>query len=325
MARYEWVESRQQDLLPIPYFHAVFTIPSELNSFALRNKKAFYAILFRSVIETLQQCASPRFPGALIGFIAVLHTWGQNLVDHPHIHCIIPSGGLSRDGKRWLKGSKSYLFPFSAMRILFRAKVLDYFKQGLADGSIGLHGSLSEFENQLRMKDLLNRLYKKKWIIYAKSPFSGPENVVRYLGNYTHRIAISERRIIAADEQSVSFRYKDYADNEQVKIMTLDTVEFTRRFLLHVLPKGFMRIRHYGFLSNALRKKSMAHCSQIFKEFSEKQKERSVVKTNLPWHRRMELKTGVNPLLCKKCRVAVMVLRDIIPPVPSLPRFVCRT
>jgi hypothetical protein len=166
-------------------------------------------------------------------------------MDHPHIHCIIPAGGLSRSGKSWISCKDFFLFPFGVMRKLFRAKVLDYFKQGLADGSITLTGNLSEYEQPEKLKQLLNRLYKVNWVIFAKQPFASPLRVIQYLGNYTHRVAIAESRLLQHDNDTVSFRYKDYADDSRQKIMTVDTTEFIRRFLLHVLPSGFMRIRHY--------------------------------------------------------------------------------
>lgn len=314
IARAEWMEARKQELLPVPYFHVVFTIPAELNPFALRNKKVFYSLMFCCVKETLIQAAGRKLPGARTGFITVLHTWGQNLMDHPHIHCIVPSGGLSRDGAKWIKGSETYLFPVAAMKILFRAKLLDYFKQALADKTITLTGNTARYNKPQEMKPLVNQLYKKEWCIYCKKPFAGPEKVVEYLGNYTHKIAISESRIVDNEDNSVTFRYKDYADNNKKKSMTLVRTEFIRRFLLHVLPTGFMRIRHYGFLSNACRKVSLEHCMKIFAEFAERRKVLSKTK-KLQWHERVFLRTGKNPLLCSKCGKAVMTLTETIMPV----------
>jgi hypothetical protein len=314
--------SRQNDLLPVPYFHVVFTIPAELNPFALRNKKAFYAIMFRSLGETLRQLGNTsRFLGASIGFIAVLHTWGQNLMDHPHIHCIVPAGGLSRDGRQWLSCKGSFLFPFDVMKKLFRAKVLDYFKQGLDDGSISLCGNLQEYvTDPPRLKDLLNRMYKTKWVIFAKQSFASPLRVIGYLGNYTHRVAIAESRLCCHDRASstVSFTYKDYADNCRKKHLRLDTAEFIRRFLLHVLPSGFMRIRHYGFLSNSSRKKGLEQCANIFASLKKKRKKIEKQKQiKQPWNERVKEQTGFDPLLCKKCGKAVMRLVAEVLPVQS--------
>lgn len=313
LARGDWVEARKNELLPVPYFHVVFTIPSELNPFVLRNKKSLYAIMFRSVNETMQQLgATSKFLGASIGFVAVLHSWGQNLMDHPHIHCIVPAGGISRDGKRWIACRSLFLFPFDVMKTLFRAKVLDYFKRGLEDGSISLCGTLAEYEDKSKLNALLRKLYKVKWVIFANQPFAGPARVVEYLGNYTHRVAISESRIISHDvsASTVSFVYKDYTDNCKQKIMTLSRVEFIRRFLLHVLPSGFMRIRHYGFLSNSSRKKGLQRCAGIFASLKKKliAGTPAAEKVKQPWHLRILERTGFNPLLCRQCGKAVMVL-----------------
>jgi hypothetical protein len=314
LARRDWVESRKDELLPVPYFHVVFTIPSELNPFALRNKKAFYSIMFRSLNETMQELgATSRFLGGSIGIIAVLHTWGQNLFDHPHIHCIVPAGGLSRDGKKWLSCKNFFLFPFDVMKKLFCAKVLDYFKQGVKDGSILLCGNLSEYTNTVTFRIFIDKMYKAKWVIFAKQSFANPLRVIEYLGNYTHRVAITESRLVKHDPGSVSFMYKDYADDCKKKCMTIDTVEFIRRFLLHVLPTGFMRIRHYGFLSNSKRKKGLAHCAGIFATLRQK-RIAAQNKIRKPWNIRVKEQTGYDPLLCKKCGKAVMLLIGEIMP-----------
>jgi len=317
-ARKKWVQTREEELLPVPYFHGVFTIPLPLRPFALRNKKAFYSILFRSVNETLQQLAgTSRYLGASIGFIAVLHTWGQNLMDHPHIHCIIPAGGLSRSGKNWISCKNFFLFPFGPMKKLFLSKVLDYFKKGLADGSISLTGHLSKYRNSSELNKLLNQLYKAKWVIYVKQPFSSPLRVIQYLGNYTHRVALSESRLMHHDDQGVLFTYKDYADDAKMKQMRLDSVEFIRRFLLHALPSGFMRIRHYGFFSNGTRKRNRERCEKIFTSIKRKSASQPVVNQRIPWHERIEKETGVNPLLCKKCQQAIMVVLHELYPKPE--------
>jgi hypothetical protein len=317
------VDSRKNELLPVPYFHVVFTIPSELNPFALRNKKAFYSVMFRSLNETMQELGSTsRFLGGSIGFIAVLHTWGQNLMDHPHIHCIVPAGGLSRDGKKWLPCKNFFLFPFDVMKKLFRAKVLDYFKQGIKDGNILLCGNLEEYTNPATFKMFLNKMYKIKWVIFAKQSFASPLRVIEYLGNYTHRIAITESRLVSFEPGSVSFMYKDYADECRKKCMTLDTVEFIRRFLLHVLPSGFMRIRHYGFLSNSKRKKGLEYCACIFASLRKKRKE-AANKVKKPWNVRVKEQTGFDPLLCKKCGKGVLLLiGEVLPNKRILPTCV---
>lgn len=317
LARHDWVEARKDELLPVPYFHVVFTIPSELNPFALRNKKTFYSIMFKSLNETMQQLGkNSRFLGASIGYIAVLHTWGQNLMDHPHIHCIVPAGGLSRDGKKWLSCKNFFLFPFEAMRILFRAKVLDYFKKGLKDGSIKLCGNLEEYADAAKLKTLLSKMYKLKWVIFVRQTFASPLRVIEYLGNYTHRVALAESRLVYQDQSTVSFMYKDYADEGRKKCMTLKSVEFIRRFLLHVLPTGFMRIRHYGFLSNSGRKKGLQRCADIFATLRKKRDD-AKNKVKQPWNSRVKEQTGFDPLFCKKCGKAVMMLIAEIASVPG--------
>jgi hypothetical protein len=314
-ARREWVDARKEELLPVPYFHVVFTIPSELNPFALRNKKVFYSIMFKAVNETMQQlAATSKYLGASIGFIAVLHTWGQNLMDHPHVHCIVPAGGLSRSGTKWIPCKNFFLFPFSVMRELFRAKVLDYVKKAIADGSISLCGHLEYYNDKHMLKKLFAKLYKMKWVIFAKQSFASPLRVIQYLGNYTHRIAISESRLINYTDTTVCFKYKDYADDDKQKVMTLDTTEFIRRFLLHVLPDRFMRIRHFGFLSNANRKRCRERLTKIFTTLKP---ETTATKESkkIPWNQRILEKTGTDPLLCKKCLQAVLVKTMILQPV----------
>lgn len=314
LARQEWVDARKEELLPVPYFHVVFTLPSELNPFALRNKKTFYSLLFKAVNETMQQIAeTSKYLGASIGFVAVLHTWGQNLMDHPHVHCIVPAGGLSRSGTTWIPCKDFFLFPFPVMRKLFRAKVLDYVKKGIEDGCITLSGHLEIYNDKHTLKMLFNKLYKKKWVIFAKQPFASPLRVIQYLGNYTHRIAISESRLVNYTETTVSFRYKDYSDDTKEKEMTLDTVEFIRRFLLHALPDRFMRIRHFGFLSNANRKRCRERLSQVFTELKPECTATKEIK-KIPWNERILKRTGTDPLLCKKCLQGVLVKTMILQP-----------
>ncbi len=305
MARQRWIDARMAELLPVPYFHAVFTIPHELNPFVLRNKKAMYAILFRSVKETLLTLAdNSKWLGASIGLIAVLHTWGQNLMEHPHIHCIIPAGGLSRDGMRWIPCKGQFLFPFPVMKKLFAGKVLDYFRQAVREGEILMHGTLGEYEDRAVFDNFVRELYRKKWVVFVKQPFAGPASVVKYLGNYTHRTAISERRITGVSAESVSFCYKDYRDNAKQKEMTLDPVEFIRRFMLHVLPKGFMRIRHYGLLSSRGREKKLPLCAVIFSSMRERRKIKVGPK---PWYERYRELYGRDPRICKNCGQGIMM------------------
>lgn len=243
-----WIEARERELLPIAYFHVVFTLPEELKSLALRNREVIYNLLFRAASETLTELARDRL-GVQIGSIAVLHTWGQNLLDHPHLHCIVSGGGLS--GDRWVPSKRRFLFPVKVLSRLFRGKFLSFLKKAYEGGNLQ---GVDQFTT------LLNALYAKEWVVYAKPPFNGPETVLAYLGRYTHRIAITNHRILGMDEGRVSFSWKDYADGNTKKIMTLDVFEFIRRFLLHVLPPGFVKIRHVGFLSNRNRKARLELC-----------------------------------------------------------------
>jgi DNA-directed RNA polymerase subunit RPC12/RpoP len=262
-SRAKWVENRVKELLPVPYFHAVFTIPSELNPFILRNKECCYALLFKAVSETLLTLAKdPRRLGAVSGIIAVLHTWGQNLLDHPHLHCIVPNGGLA--GDKWVEGKdKDFLFPVQVVSELFRGKFMAVFKKALQSGEIMLHGELQQYEKEpQKLKELIDCCYSMYWNIYLEPPFGSPEMVLKYIGRYTHRVAISNRRILSIDDTTVTFAWKDYSDNDRVKKMTLTHGEFIRRFLLHVLPKGFTRIRYYGFLSAPRRKECIRICKE---------------------------------------------------------------
>ena len=262
-ARAQWVTNRTAELLPVPYFHVVFTIPSELNPFVLRNKEKSYNILFKAASETLLELAADqRFLGAQSGFISVLHTWGQNLLDHPHLHCIVPGGGLK--GNQWITGTikDDFLFPVQVMAALFRGKFMYYFKNALRSGELKLHGDLRCFEDTAFLKQLIDHCYSVNWVVYAKPPFGGPDAVLKYLGRYTHRNPIANSRIIHMSKTHVTFRWKDYSDNDRSKEMTLTISEFIRRFLLHVLPKRFVRIRHYGFLGMRIRKISLQCCRE---------------------------------------------------------------
>lgn len=268
-ARYEWVDNRMKELLPVPYFHVVFTIPAQLNPFALRNKRIIYNILFKAAAETLHLLAKrEKYLGAAIGFIAVLHTWGQNLMDHPHLHCVVPAGGLSDDKTEWKQTPReSFLFPVKVVARLFRGKFLALLREAIADRELVFHGTLSNYEqDSVSLGQLIDLLYKTEWVVYAKPPFAGPEAVLKYLGGYTHRIAISNSRITEVTDTTVSFRWKDYADNNRRKVMMLSHDEFIRRFLLHVLPKGFVRIRYYGFLGQAVKKERLLQCRELLAE-----------------------------------------------------------
>jgi len=249
-----WLDQRAAELLPVEYFHVVFTLPQSLAPLALQNQQVVYGILFKAAFETwLQIGADPKYLGARIGFLAVLHTWGQNLHHHPHLHCIIPGGGISADKSRWISCRRHFLFPVKVLSRLFRAKFASLLKHAFHQAKLGFHGKLQPLAKHRNFLSWLNESTRNEWVVYAKPPFGGPQQVLKYLARYTHRVAISNRRLVALHNGSVTFRWKDYAKQNQPALMTLDATEFIRRFLLHVLPKGLVRIRHFGFLANRCR------------------------------------------------------------------------
>ncbi|MCP3995440.1 MAG: IS91 family transposase [bacterium] len=260
----EWLSERQSELLPVEYFHVVFSIPHELAAIALQNKKVVYGLLFQATAETLRQVAAdPKHLGAEIGCLAVLHTWGQNLDHHPHVHCVVPGGGISRDGSKWISCRPGFFLPVRVLSRLFRGKFLHHLRRAFEKGRLSFHGSLEQLRDSSAFRSYLSPLYKKKWVVYAKPPFGSPERVFNYLARYTHRVAISNSRLVSMKAGSVSFTWKDYAHGCRLRVMTLSAVEFLRRFLLHRLPKGFVRIRHYGFLANRHRKKKIELCREL--------------------------------------------------------------
>jgi hypothetical protein len=256
IARRKWVEARLDELLPVPYYHVVFTLPDEIFLMGLYNRELLYNLLFECAAATLQAfAADPKHLGAEIGFYGILHTWGQTLWFHPHIHFIVIGGGLREDGE-WIrpKYESRFLFPVRALSAVFRGKFIEGLKRAYAKGELNFPEEMKETEQGSKFEGWLNRLVSRNWVVYAKAPFAGPEEVVRYIGRYTHRVAISNRRLISIDNGEVRFSFKDYKDGGRRKEMTLSSEEFIRRFLWHVLPGGFHRIRYYGFLANGRRK-----------------------------------------------------------------------
>jgi len=260
----KWLEARCKDLLPVQYFHVVFTLPSELAPLALQNKREIYGALFAATAKTLKKIAAdPKHLGAEIGFIGVQHTWGQTLVHHPHLHCVIPGGGLSADGAKWISCRDGFFLPVRVLSRLFRGKMIGALQNAFASGRLEFHGALAELADTNRFARLCDQLRSKEWVVYSRPPFGGPEQVLKYLARYTHRVAIANNRIIDIDSESVSFRYKDYARGNRNRVMKLSSVEFLRRFLQHVLPRRFVRIRHYGFLANRACKKKVSLCREL--------------------------------------------------------------
>ncbi len=265
--RAEWLEARLQRLLPVEYFHVVFTLPKQLKPLALKNRRLVYGLLFRAASQTLLELAAdPKRLGAQIGFTAVLHTWGQNLLFHPHLHCVVTGGGLSPGGTRWISARQGYLLPVKVLAKLFRGKFLAELRSAYRNNELRLSGSVEALTDPAHFRELLTTLYRQNWVVYAKRPFGGAAQVYRYLGRYTHRVAISNARLVAMNEGRVRFRYRDYRDDSRTKEMTLSAEEFLRRFLLHVLPKRFVRIRHYGLLASRNVTTRLARCRQLLED-----------------------------------------------------------
>ncbi|MDQ3668553.1 MAG: IS91 family transposase [Acidobacteriota bacterium] len=264
LARADWIEDRLAEILETQYFHVVFTLPEELAAIAYQNKKMVYDILFRAAAETLRTIAGdPKHLGAELGFFAVLHTWGQTLVHHPHLHCVIAGGGLSPDGASWIPCRNGFFLPVRVLSRLFRRLFLEYLQAAFSRGQLQFFSALQELQQEQAFARYLAPLGQVEWVVYAKRPFAGPQQVLDYVGRYTHRVAISNNRLLDIDNGQVSFSWKDYRENNQQKTMTLSAAEFIRRFLLHVLPDGFQRIRYYGFLSNRYRQQKLAQCRQL--------------------------------------------------------------
>ena len=259
LSKERWIDNQKHSLLNVGYFHVVFTIPDTLNTLAFQNQKTVYDILLRSAAETLQELAADKkYLGATLGFTSVLHTWGQNLMHHPHIHCIVPGGGINTIGN-WLPSRKKFFIPVKVLSRKFRGKFLYY----LQSAQMEFHGSLYELHDPVKWNGFLSSLYQKEWIVYCKPPFKNAACVVEYLGRYTHRVAISNSRIVHVENGTVSFKWRDYKDENRWKVMVLPAHEFIRRFLIHILPPRFMKIRHYGLLGNRNKSTKLARCKAL--------------------------------------------------------------
>lgn len=260
----QWILDRTSELLPVPYFHAVFTVPHQLNPLFLTNPSAMYALLCKAAADTLTKLArDPQFLDAQIGVTMVLHTWGQNLSFHPHVHCIVPGGGLSADGRSFVRSKKKFFIPVKVLAKMFRGKLLALVKKAYGEQTLQFAGSSMPFAEESAFQALLDSVYVLDWVVYCKKPFKSPYHVVQYLSRYTHKTAIYNNRLIAMNESTVTFRFRDYKDDGKVKLLTLDAMEFIRRFMQHVLPTGFQRIRYYGFLSNCNRKTKLQKCLRL--------------------------------------------------------------
>jgi Putative transposase/Transposase zinc-binding domain len=262
--RDQWLAKQTQDLLPVPYFHLVFTLPHELSALVLQNRKLLYDLLLRSSADTLLEVAAgPAHLGAHIGFLSVLHTWGQNLLHHPHAHCVIPAGGLALEGSRWIHPRPGFFLPVRVLSKVFRGKFTQALKNLARRKKLQFHAPLQGLAEPRTFAKFLRQLFRQDWVVYAKPPFGGPEHLLHYLARYTHRVAISNHRLLAFDNDQVTFRWKDYAHHNKKRKMTVSTDEFLRRFLLHLLPRGFTRIRHFGILANRYRARVVPLCQQL--------------------------------------------------------------
>lgn len=262
-ARDKWLATREAELLDVPYVHVVFTLPHQLSQLALSNKKVVYDLLFRASGATLLEIAAdPKHLGAGIGFMSVLHTWGQNVLHHPHVHCVIPGGGLSPDHQHWIHPRYAFFLPVKVLSRVFRGKFTAGLKSAFRKRQLSFPGSLQPLAEERAFRSFLRSLFRQDWVVYAKPPFGGPQHVLHYLARYTHRVAISNHRILNFADGQVTFRWKDYAHGSKQKLMTVTAEEFLRRFFLHVLPHGFVRIRFFGFLANRRRKAILLLCQQ---------------------------------------------------------------
>ena len=264
LTKERWLAARKADLLPIPYFHVVFTLPHDLNALAQGNPRVIYALLFRATADTLLTFGrDPRHLGGTIGITAILHTWGQTLAQHLHLHCLVTGGALAADGAQWISGRSSFLFPVRALATVFRAKYLAGLQRAYDHGQLAFAGGTAALADRRAFTGFLGGLRTIDWVVYAKRPFAGPAQVLEYLGRYTHRVALSNQRLVDHRDGRVRFRWRDYADHDRVKVMTLEANEFLRRFLLHVVPRGFMRIRHFGLLANRTRRSTLRRCRDV--------------------------------------------------------------
>jgi hypothetical protein len=320
----EWFDSRLAEVLPVGYFHIVFTLPRSFALLALQNKRVVYDLLFRAASRTLLEIAAdPKHLGAKIGFLAILHTWGQSLLDHPHIHCVVPGGGLSPDRSRWVTSRSDFFLPVKVLSHLFRGKLLALLEEAFNKGRLSFHGSIASLANMKEFHKLINTARKKEWVVYAKEPHGSPQQVLKYLARYTHRVALSNNRLISIDGGRVTFRSKDYEHGGRWRKITLQATEFIRRFLLHVLPKGFVRIRSYGFLANRGRSAHLDLCRRLLgaspASVDPLAQEASAVESDDHQESDDEETACKTSLLCPACRKGHLVcVREIAPTTPTL-------
>jgi hypothetical protein len=311
LAKERWLEERKRDLLPVPHFHVVFTLPATLRPWAQRNQQMLYDLLFKAASQTLTTLArDPKYLDAQIGFIAVLHTWSQTLIDHPHLHCIVTAGGLAPDGERWITWRKGLFIPVKVLSRLFRGIFLYNLKRAYESGRLRVPDDL---QGPAAFKSLLTRLYRQAWVVHCKTPMGRPEDVIAYLARYTHRVAISNDRLVRLEGGHVTFRWRDRARHGKVRLMTLEAAEFIRRFLLHILPDGFVKIRYYGILSHRNRNTKLLQAKRILGVPSGDHPEA------ISWQERLRRLTGIDPMACPRCGKGRMLVRAVVRSTPDGP------
>jgi hypothetical protein len=313
LARAQWIEERQAELLPVGYFHIVFTMPQEIAALAFQNKELVLGILFRVTAETLRTIAAdPKHLGAEIGFFAVLHSWGQNLQFHPHLHCVVPGGGLSPDGQRWISCRPDFFLPVRVLSKLFRRLFLQALQCAFDCGRLRFFHRLRPLADRVCFARYVAKSKRHRWVVYAKRPFAGPQQVLDYVGRYTHRVAISNHRLLDIEEGQVRFKWKDYRHGDQIKTMALDANEFIRRFLMHVLPTGFHRIRYYGFLGNRHRSERLIKCRRLL-DMATTEVLADPHSAAKGYRERYEDLTGRSLRRCPQCRQGEMIVVAILP------------
>ena len=320
LARALWIEDRQSELLDSSYFHLVFTVPEQIAAIAFFNKRVVYNILFRTCAETLRIIAAdPRHLGAEIGFFSVLHTWGQNLLHHPHIHCVVPGGGLSPDRSHWISCRPRFFLPVRVLSRLFRRLFLKHLEKAFASGELRFPSSMQPLQHRDQFLLYLAPVRKVEWVVYAKKPFAGPKQVLDYLGRYTHRVAISNNRLLDIEDGRVRFRWKDYRNSKRHHTtMTLTATEFIRRFLMHVLPDRLQRIRYYGFLGNRYRKQKLILCRRLLGIASVDTSAIVTTEQAEDYRDRYEQLTGISLRRCPVCHHGNMLDVETIPEKPEL-------
>jgi hypothetical protein len=321
LARAAWIEARQSELLEVEYFHVVFTLPEEIAAIAYQNKTVLYNLLFAATAETLcTLAADPRRLGARIGFFAVLHTWGQNLLHHPHLHCVVPGGGLSADGQRWVACRRGFFLPVRVLSRFFRRRFLELLEEAFDAERLKFFSALEPLRDRSAFRAYLAPLRQKDWVVYAKPPFAGPAQVLDYVGRYTHRVAISNHRLLDIEAGNVTFRWKDYRHGNAQKTMTLAAGEFIRRFLLHVLPSGLKRIRYYGFLGNRYRAEKLARCRQLL-QMRPPVPATPTAPVSRDYRDRYEALTGRSLHRCPRCQQGRMRIIEALAPASIAPPF----